>query len=1142
MTNGSTTRSSFLDTPLAATLKLDVEKGLYLLFTLAAVFTRFWRLGDRVMSHDESLHTYFSWLLYMGRGFQHTPLMHGPFLFHINALIYALFGADDLTARISTAVFGVVLILLPWTLRRWLGRTGALVTSFMLLISPMVMYHARYIRDESYDIVWVMLIVWAIFAYLRDRRERWLYLLVSASILFFASMEVSFIFTAIFGSFLALLAAVEFIRLRGWGLDGLSRLMIAVAGVLGILVVGTVIQSAYLIMRGLGPTLPAAPGAPAAAPPVLTNQDIVLNLVIMGVIGAIFGVAAYGLLRALMPGSIRDVPAFDLAIMLVVFYLPAASPLAIKLAGFDPVDYGTAGIVRAGGMFMPFLAVSIALGVWWNWRRFLVAAGIWYGIFVTLFTTVFTNGAGLATGMIGSLGYWLAQQAVQRGSQPVYYYVLLVPLYEYLPLVVSSLAVVVYIVQGFRFPASASLRAERAERDAKALRDQGRKSAPEPEEEPETAGLEREMSLFVLLLVYWLGLTWIVFSYAGEKMPWLTTYFAMPMILISGHFLGRIFDRLDWKALARGWVVALLVPLFVIALVSMVGALQAGAFQGKELAQLTASGQWFSSFVVSLGALVALVIVVPRVGVGHSARIICLEALALLAALTIRTAWQWNTINYDYPIEYGVYAHGGDSVKIAMSQVEDISRRTAGERSLKMAYDSDSSWPFSWYLRDYPNAALLPTTPTRDQLNVPVVILGSASWATVEPILGDKYDKFNYRLIWWPMEDYKGKNGKSLTMTEVMQTLSNPQMLKAIWNIWLSRDFKLYDELTKEKHTLDSWPLVHDFRLYVRKDISNQMWDQRIGPAPLAQLPVDPYLKGRRDIAAVQTIGELGNAQGQFTAPHGLAVAPDGSLYVADSNNHRIQKFDASGKFLLEFGTFSGPNNANPASGTFNEPWGVAVGPDGNVYVADTWNHRIQKFDPNGKFIKMWGTPGQTDINGQGGIFWGPRGVAVDKGGRVYVTDTGNKRIEVFSSDGEFITQFGGAGVQPGQLDEPVGIAVDPTSGNLVVNDTWNQRIQVLTPEGQPVRQWEVKGWLDQSVTNKPYVAVDKDSNVYTVDPTGFRVLVFGPDGTFKATFGDVGTDEKSFQLPIGIAVDDSGNIYVSDAGLSRILKFAPVK
>src|SRR5512136_585664 len=160
MTNEQTQQSSWLDTPLVSALRLDgavlcAEKALYLLFTLAAVFTRFYRLGDRVMSHDESLHTYFSWGLYVGRGFQHTPLMHGPFLFHINALIYSLFGADDFTARISTALFGVALVALPWTLRRWLGRAGALVVSFMVLISPMIWYHARYIRDESYDMVWI---------------------------------------------------------------------------------------------------------------------------------------------------------------------------------------------------------------------------------------------------------------------------------------------------------------------------------------------------------------------------------------------------------------------------------------------------------------------------------------------------------------------------------------------------------------------------------------------------------------------------------------------------------------------------------------------------------------------------------------------------------------------------------------------------------------------------------------------------------------------------------------------------------------------------------------------------------------------------------------------------------------------------
>jgi DNA-binding beta-propeller fold protein YncE len=261
---------------------------------------------------------------------------------------------------------------------------------------------------------------------------------------------------------------------------------------------------------------------------------------------------------------------------------------------------------------------------------------------------------------------------------------------------------------------------------------------------------------------------------------------------------------------------------------------------------------------------------------------------------------------------------------------------------------------------------------------------------------------------------------------------------------------------------------------------------------------------------------------------------------VADSNNHRIQKFDASGKWVATIGGFSGANNPNPAPGTFNEPSGVAVGPDGSLYVADTWNHRIQKFDATGKFVKAWGQAGQTDpnVSGQQNVLWGPRDVAVGQDGRVYVTDAGNKRIVVYSPDGAFVTQFGGAGVLPGQLDEPVGIKMDPSNGTLVVADTWNQRIQVIAPDGRPMQQWEIKGWLDQSVTDKPYLAVDKNGNVYA-DPTGFRVLVFGLDGAFKLTFGDIGTDEKSFQLPIGVAVDGDGNVYVSDAGLNRVLRFS---
>jgi len=1113
------TKTSFLDTPLVTAFKLDVEKGLYILFMLAAIFTRFWRLGDRVMSHDESLHAYFSWGLYMGRGFQHTPLMHGPFLFHINALIYSLLGADDFTARISAALFGVALILLPWTLRRWLGRAGALVTSFLFLISPMILYHARYIRNESYVTVWVMLALWAMFAYLRDRQAKWLYLFVAANVLHFASKEVAFIYTAILGSFLLLLIMVEIIRSRGLGWDGLARALTVALSVAGVIVLGSATQLALLVMRDLGPS-PASTAAGAAALPTLTTMEVSVNFVILGVVGALWGLAAFGVLRWLLPDPYREIPTFDLAILLGAFYLPALAPFAIKLVGFDPVDYGQVGIVRAWGILVPFLAVSIAVGLWWNWRRFLIAAGVWYGIFITLFTTVFTNGAGLATGMIGSAGYWIAQQAVQRGSQPPYYYLILVPLYEYLPAIVSLVAVVVYAVQGFRFPVKSS----------------------EPVDKTEAQKLESEMGFFVLFLVYWIGMTWVIYSYAGEKMPWLTVHFALPMILLAGHFLGRLFERIDWKDTARGWLVALLVPLFLVAFSGMVGALGVGAFQGKELTQLTATGQWFSSFVVALGALIALMIVMPKLGWNTSLKVVGLQVLALLVILTVRTAWIWNFINYDSAIEFGVYAHGGPGVKIAMSQIDDISRRTAGEHALKVAYDSDSSWPFSWYLRDYANAVFVPASPTRDQLSVPVIVGGSASWTTFEAILGDKYDKQTLHLIWWPTEDYKGKSGKNITLEEVANAFSDAKMRRALWDIWLNRDYKLYDEITKKKHTPDNWPLVHDFRLYVRKDISSQMWDQHIGPVVSAPPPVDVYVKGRRDVTATQMLGATGpgNGQGQFSSPHGLAVAPDGSLYVADSNNHRVQKFDASGKFLLAFGSFSGPNNPNPPTGTFNEPWGIAVGPDGSVYVADTWNHRIQKFDSSGNFLKAWGTAGQTDIGGQGGIFWGPRDVAIGKDGRVYVSDTGNKRVQVFTADGEFVTQFGGLGVEAGRLDEPVGLAIAP-DGNLVVADTWNQRVQVFSPEGKPVRQWQINGWLDQSVTNKPYVAVDKDGNVYTTDPTGFRVLIFAPDGTYRVMFGDLGTDEKSFQLPIGIAVDGSGNIYVSDAGLSRILKFPPV-
>jgi len=118
----------------------------------------------------------------------------------------------------------------------------------------------------------------------------------------------------------------------------------------------------------------------------------------------------------------------------------------------------------------------------------------------------------------------------------------------------------------------------------------------------------------------------------------------------------------------------------------------------------------------------------------------------------------------------------------------------------------------------------------------------------------------------------------------------------------------------------------------------------------------DPYEGKNANLVADRIIGSAGSEPGQFKRQRDLAVAPDGSIYVADTENNRIQHFDPQGNLLNAWGSFGAGTDANnPApGGVFNEPWGIAVGPDGSVYVADTWNNRIQKFDPEGTFISSW--------------------------------------------------------------------------------------------------------------------------------------------------------------------------------------------
>jgi DNA-binding beta-propeller fold protein YncE len=212
--------------------------------------------------------------------------------------------------------------------------------------------------------------------------------------------------------------------------------------------------------------------------------------------------------------------------------------------------------------------------------------------------------------------------------------------------------------------------------------------------------------------------------------------------------------------------------------------------------------------------------------------------------------------------------------------------------------------------------------------------------------------------------------------------------------------------------------------------------------------------------------------------------------------------------------------------------------------VADTWNFQVKVLSPSGELLRTWGEQGEYGLGAQPDPvygFWGPRDVVVDSAGRVYVADTGNKRIRVYSSNGDYLRDLGSGGSAEGQLDEPSGLALHP-DGRLFVADYWNRRVSVFDVNtAEFLYAFPVRAWYDEQ-GNRPYLAVDPERNlVYVTDPDAGRVLVYDTTGNCQGSFGQASRenpDASQFRTTAGLAVDASGNVYVSDAGTGRVLRF----
>jgi uncharacterized protein (TIGR03663 family) len=1073
------TRSSVLDLPLASLLNVNIEMLMWGGLIVFTALTRFWDLGSRSYNHDESLHALYSWYLYQGRGYVHDPMMHGPFQFHINALLFFLFGDSDYTGRILPAIFGVIAVVLPFGLRKYLGRVGALLAAVGIAISPDILYYSRFARNDIYHAVWSMLAIIGLFGFITTRKGRYFILGAVALSLMWATKEVVYIFGFSGFTFLAIVLVIELLRKGNFGL-------------------------------------------------------------------------------------LEAVRSLDLATVLI--------------------------------------GVSAALA-----------------IFVILYTTFFTNLAGLYTGAVGAIQYWLAQQDVARGGQPWYYYLIIVPLYDFMPVTASLLGIGYYALR--RNTASLSFAVASALTVAMAIAMWGR-PAPEanspfntigpivvallavvsltfairpfaspmlqgmmgqrvraePANIPNTiifgigaigfalAAIEWGSNLtmpalantlvFILLLgwtvvsltvaalrgrgdyplftafcIHWLLTSFMVYSWAGEKMPWLTLHMSLPSIILGAMFVADLWKRVDWASVRErgGLWLGLLIPLIGYALLRI---LMVAPFQGISIQKIDATLQWVASLAVGILLVYLAYRLAKKLNRGEIVQVGFAALLVVMAAFTLRAAFMAAFEFGDVAVEMLIYAQGAPDVPVVAREIDALSQKLTGGTDMDIVVESSETWPFAWYLRDYKKVAYpasLDGPPT-----APVVIAGYENFDKYKPWMTN-YIGVKEKLIWWFAEDYKGgvdpKSGQYVTMNfeTIITDLTDAKHRESLLNFLFYRKFET---------PLGQWPLRKEFTFYVRKDLANLVWTPaQLPPAAVDQ--VDKEFQSKIVNATAKTsIGLKGDGDGQFNTPKGVSVATDGSIYVADAGNNRIDKFDPTGRFVMSIGT-AGSND-----GQFQEPWAVAVAADGTIFAADTWNHRIEKFDASGKFLQAWGTFGDTTAQAPGdktALLYGPRAIAIDADGNLWVVDTGNKRVVKFSPSGQVLGSFGSLGTSAGQFAEPVGIAISAKTGDIFIADTWNHRVQRFTKDFAPALQWNVIGWESTSVVNKPYLALDASDNVYVTDPENHRILKYANDGTLLAVLGKPGVDLSSFNLPTGIAIDAQGSIIISDSLNNRLLKFDPL-
>lgn len=265
------------------------------------------------------------------------------------------------------------------------------------------------------------------------------------------------------------------------------------------------------------------------------------------------------------------------------------------------------------------------------------------------------------------------------------------------------------------------------------------------------------------------------------------------------------------------------------------------------------------------------------------------------------------------------------------------------------------------------------------------------------------------------------------------------------------------------------------------------------------------FNRGEHPVAIFSPAGDFISSWGEgvFARPHGITIGADDAVYCVDDLDHTVKKFSLDGRLLLKLGTsgrFSDTGattvdfrNIQRVGPPFNFPTNLAVSPNGDLYVADGYgNARIHRFSPDGKLLQSWGEPG----NGPG-EFHVPHGIAIDRDGMVYVADRENSRVQIFSADGQYMTEWNG-------IARPCQVFID------------NDQNVFVAELGYRAGMWPG--------THPP-----------TPDATGGRMSIFNRQGQLQARWGggDNPCAPGDFFAPHDVSVDSCGDVYVGEVTMS---------